>query len=136
MVIIRVASFSREANEWQRRRVDDSPPRGPQRLAQHVPHLSLVLDHLDVSRFSVLRKREEELQTDKTAGPLCRRRVWVFDRSICRLGHVGDLRMEGFCDFVRVAAEKHSGSHWYGKPLMCIASDRIRSIDSGKMMSE
>ena len=69
-----------EAHERQRRAVDDAPSRALERLAQHVAHARLVLDHLDVPGFAVLGEREKQLQADEPARPLHRGRVRIDDR--------------------------------------------------------
>src|SRR5207245_10878270 len=65
-----VEAVAREADERQRRVVDDSPPAALERCPQDVAHPRLALDHLDLSRFAMLGDREEQLQADEPARPL------------------------------------------------------------------
>src|SRR5689334_4500596 len=44
--------------------------------------------------------------------------------------------MEGGAHCIRMPAEEHSGSHGHGKPLVRVAGDRIRRLDSSEMMLE
>ena len=55
-------------------------PEALQRLAQHVAHAGLVLDHLGVAGFAVLRQRHKQLQADKSPRPLRGCRVRIEDR--------------------------------------------------------
>lgn len=62
-----VETISREAHQWEWRRVDDLPAGRAERFPQNMAHARLVLDSFDEPRFSLLRERHEELETDEPA---------------------------------------------------------------------
>src|SRR5437879_6148162 len=80
------------------RRVTESPDRARERLAQHMAQSGLLLDHLYVPGFAMVRERQEELQPDEPPGPLHGGRVRIDDRPRRLARHVRGLRVKGLGD--------------------------------------
>ena len=48
-------TFASETNQGKRRAIYDAPAGGGQRVAQHLPHVCLVINHRGVARLTLLR---------------------------------------------------------------------------------
>src|SRR5271170_2311664 len=101
-----------------------------------MTHAGLMLDHFDLPRLAVLRKRHKKLQADKPAGPLNRGHERIRCRQIRVLRQVGNAYAESLGNTLRMAAEEDPAAHRNREPLVGIASDGISGFNAGQIMLE